>query len=602
MPDPQVLISFNGVVQSFSATMTMVLGTFPSICVLETAPEDAAVVPQFNNIQTTGDLQLADGFSKVLWKNAKVTAICFDSQSRVWRISIADRRWKWDGLGKIQGQYNQRDGDGKIKNEMAPQDLAKLCFAELNETNYDISQMPNSQRIPIDWDYTSPANALQELCDAVGAVVVLGLDDTIRICESGVGQNLPYGPNVRAQSYTKEVPTMPSALVVVGAPIRYQFDIPLVAVGWDTDNTIKLLDDLGYGPNGGWPAFDFGWLNNITDRNLRDRAQASIMKWYLADMKKLKSVPGYGPIKDLSQLIPIASEQCITQTENAIGQPLVRQRPAIVYGCFYDELRSVGNNNNVPKLRPLDREETKLGALMVCTDGFSIVEDLLLVQFSEPIYKYVKNKTPDGWDIQPADLMLRTTVGVRDAKTHAWQRYERSRSEFNNTPLVTQPRYSVRDDIQRRIVANYQIRAFGQGSEADFANFSLDDNKADCDKQADFYLNDLENKYFKPDPATVTYNGLLAINLDGAIQRVEINVNGQDVTTKVSRNLTLVAPDMTADDMLQFFRRGAADQVDNRRDILKRAKVAPRKAPEFGLKVGGGGNVQAVGGGSGKLH
>ncbi len=147
--------------------------------------------------------------------------------------------------------------------ERTPQELAELYLNAMGEVDYDISELPDDTRPPVDHDYDNPAEALAALCESLGCRIVLQLDNTVKLVRSGAGAGLP-AEFLLEDSLTIDLPEKPDKIAVVCGPSLYQVDFPLEAVGLDRDttsggdptDTIKPIDELSYKPSGGWGQID----------------------------------------------------------------------------------------------------------------------------------------------------------------------------------------------------------------------------------------------------------------------------------------------------------------------------------------------------------
>ena len=589
MSDTFALASFPGINQILSASMTLTQGITPSVCTIEMAPQDGFAgaangnVQPSGNVQPNGPLVLFDGATTIRFEDCRVESITFDAGSgdQRWRVSIVDRRWKWTGLGKVSGSFNERDGDNKLLKltEWSPKQLAQYCLDALLEIDYDLSRIPNDLRPALNWDYKPPAAALGELCDIIGAVVVLRLDNTVAVVPCGAGADLPLSLDLQSGSQVADFPAIPSKIAVVGAVTRYQADFPLLAVGWERDNSIAPLEQLSYKPKDGWERVDLGQWNMLGDPAQKNRAEQSVFRWYQLDPARIPLIPGFGKIDELRQILPLNTEQAATVQEDGLGKQITRNKPALVYGVFWLEKNPPQGPEQagvrlVPVVDGAPGQEK-----FVYHNSFTINAELGVVQFGERVLKRLKDR--NGFLNKPADLILRVAVGVRDARTRAWTRYERLRAE--QVRWLTPTRYVVRDDIQRRVVPVYAAPAGGAAANGLWKIDKLNDNQADCAAQADYYLAAAEQEYNRPAPATATYAGLKAIQLDGALQQITWEIGSSGCTTRVSRNMTVVTADTMPYAQRRFFERAAAGQADAARDKVKHAKEAPRQRPPHAL-------------------
>lgn len=227
-----------------------------------------------------GDLVWGDGLRVVRLRDCKVDALSpvRDSTGLSWTLTIFDRRWRWRtpqaSFGKVSGRYNLPDDHGKMVpwTLRKPVELARLCLKAMGESRYEIDlpdglgqltgnqyqdflrlgqNFPQSKANPtVQWDYTPPAEALARLCDIFGRrVVYQPVSDKVLIAKLGEGKSLPTGP-YESIGATIDAPEKPSRIGVAGSPIRFQFRLPMEAVGEEWNRAIVPIDDLTYRPDG----------------------------------------------------------------------------------------------------------------------------------------------------------------------------------------------------------------------------------------------------------------------------------------------------------------------------------------------------------------
>src|SRR5262249_2380883 len=149
------------------------------------------IAPQQDFTGLDGALEIAyDGIPNLVFPNCRLLHHTFDytPEGLIWRLSIADRRWKWK-YGSITGSYNLDWPDGSLNKltELDAKGLASLCFDAMGESQYDVSALPGKVRPEVHWDHTNPAQALADLGDNLGCRVVLGLDNIPRVLPTGIG-------------------------------------------------------------------------------------------------------------------------------------------------------------------------------------------------------------------------------------------------------------------------------------------------------------------------------------------------------------------------------------------------------------------------------
>lgn len=201
---PQGLASFPGVQQVVSWMVNLHHGVRPSVFRLVTAPQDGFV-------GAGGTFSINYDSTTISFSNCKIDQATYEvsPQGQTWTLSIFDRRWRWSGLGTISGSYNRKNDDGSLTTDailQTPQQLMSLVLNALNESDYDVSDVPNTTNPSVEWDGARPDAVLSYLCDQLGCRVVLQLDDTIKICLVGNGADLPIDDTVISNSLTIDPP------------------------------------------------------------------------------------------------------------------------------------------------------------------------------------------------------------------------------------------------------------------------------------------------------------------------------------------------------------------------------------------------------------
>lgn len=541
----QGLAYFPGINQLVEASISFTHGISPSVAVV-------TIAPQLNFAAEGGTLTFSFGSRTVNFPGCKVDASSFErnSQGEIWRLSILDRRWRWNprwGGGSISGSYNLRHEDGTLKtggiyanNEQTPQQLATLCLVALGETGFDVSALPNDSRPTVEWDFENPAEALADLVEPLGCRIVLDLDNRVKLHRAGIGGQLPQA-DILENSLTINPPERPDTLAVVCGANLYQADFELEAVGQDTDGQIKPVDELSYRPSssaGGWskadlPYFSILGSSGATTRNyIAELAKKSVWKWYR--IKTPLELPGFGTVDSLDQLLPILDVQLETVEENG----LKRQKPAEVFGVFFENLNQTRTNSTDALSPNLDTTAngqggTKANALY--RKPYSIDADRGMVIFDDHVFKNTAtgagSSAPSSLTLGNAELRLRTTCTVRDKTTRAIARYVRSRATGGQ--FGTAARYLKHDEIVLTHLPDYGSSYTGTPS--------ITRNTDEVDREADYYLDAAMQEYQTTLPQSIKYAGLQPIPLDGAIQQVVFAVGSSGTTTTAVRNTELHA-------------------------------------------------------------
>jgi hypothetical protein len=153
---------------------------------------------------------------------------------------------------------------------------------------------------------------------------------------------------------------------------------------------------------------------------------------------------------------------------------------------------------------------------------------------SVPLRRYAEGE--DGEASLPAKLWLTCAAMIRDADTWQPTRYAKQKP----VPGVTLPEgereskfvLPIRqDDIQQIVSTSYSIdQTTGEGSV-----LGTSDNVDDCDTRADYYIESKLKEFETPNALTLTYQLLVPIDMDGAINQVSYRISKSGADTKVSR-------------------------------------------------------------------
>jgi hypothetical protein len=566
--------TFTGILQVLSCEFTLSHGTQPSVCTLEIIPQSP------DSIEPVGDLGFFydSNTPLLLFEQCRIdqASYRYDDHGFVNQLSIQDRRWKWQ-FGGISGHYNLRiptlvppdakpelqaalldaqallpvPGQGTDPGGINPltlmsaRDLAELCLDEMQEENWDASQLPDDIYPQIDWERTNPARALEDLLYSLNYTLVLRLDGSLLIAKTGVGDDLTSDLPVLSVGETVTPPLKPSAVTVVFAPSRYNVHLLLEAVGKDTCGAYVPINELSYRPQTNWgyqhpPFFSGvdGWDNaelftlfapvevqiaTAGQINPKALAQETVFRTYRVKMEDVDGsgkpplIPGWfggdadanreegSRIRYLWQILPLLDEQVAGFVDQVDHK--WHAWPPWIWGEFYDGNAYLKNQTN---------------GLM--TYGFRFVPEQGLVVFDDYVFRYVGDAP--NQTIAPAILTLRVAVTVRDEETRGVDRY--SKTVFLPEPdFGTADRIIMKEDhclsVMPDYVANSQVE-------------SVDDNSDDLDQEADYYLNAFQLEMQPKDAKDVTYVGIWPVDLDGAIRQVTFMVGPRGHLTRASLN------------------------------------------------------------------
>lgn len=534
----QGIAFFPGVFRVIGASIDDVHGISPSAALLR-------IVPQPDLIALTGDLEFRLGERRRVWRDARVDSNRLErtQQGHIWQLTVLDRRWKWT-LGAISGHWNTRLPDGSVdpETEKTPKELAKLLLEAAGESGFDIDDLPNDARPSVFWESDVAMEQLANLVDQLGVRIILGLDDKVHLRVAGVGAELPQAPSdpIIQNSATLDLPERPDKLVIVCGHTLVQAHFQLEAIGEERDGRDVLVDDLTYKPTAGWEQSVLAAFQDIPNdagateeerTRTRALAQRSVYRRFrimLPDVPKLRSVSGEDvETTSIEQLLPLENKQVDTRSRFDVNQRvIVEPQPPVVYGKWWEQRnnRSANTVETVFQLGP-----TILPGRGTLFDGFSLDPTTGIVTFPQPIYA---NATPDGDELTVEDPTLRLVVAfkVRRLKADGAYPVRHSISRvvdatgtkealFKRPELIETQTIRYRDSIRALITEKVDL------------------NQPEIDNAAAAYLDTIEASFQTKTPQTIVYDGLVPIELDGAIQHVTYIVGiAGGASTVVSRD------------------------------------------------------------------
>lgn len=561
---PQGLCTFDGIKAVMSASFTLTHGTQPNVCQIQ-------IPPQPQGLKETGTLKFTYGKTEVAFEGCKVDSVqaSRDGQGRVvWTINVLDPRWKWRIGGHVSGYYNVRRGSGIVRETLkTPQELATLCLEAMDVERFDVKNLTNDVYPEIEWDFTLAADALDDICNSLGFRVVPKRNKLIALEKVGEGKPLPEGGAMTNEAAI-DPPERPDELIFVTGRCRYQVDLPLEMVMEDLDGVIKPFKECSYGPeradNGELRKAGIDWnfyelmANSIAPERARELAKRWAFRAYRVKLDKAKPLRFYLPsgksipVTSLKQILPLedhqleigkddldAEEAAAVAAKAAAAGPAFRDEPgelrrkaAVVWGTFW--VSSDGGYNSYEELKKPSSDDLVKYPDFVYPKDWHLDRERGIVIFGEPVVarELTGNKikvdaeghTMPEFIFSPAILFLRTTISLRDPDTRAWFRYTVSRKS-KQKKFGTKPQVILHDDVE----------AWAYHDPSRKGKFTS--NIKEIDDAAQHYLDEKEKEFKPRDSQTVSYAGLLAIDLDGATQQVTWSIDDSGyATTTASRN------------------------------------------------------------------
>ncbi len=525
----QGLIEFPGITRIQSGSFNYTRGVSPSRATLTIAPQgglDAEVGTLIISFAGLGGA--SEG---IHFRDCRIDENSYrrNRQGAIWQLSILDRRWKWTrrgGGGFISGRYNRRKPDGTLvaSSEKKPQELATLLLDKMDEKDYDVADLPDDPRPLVDWDYDLPAEALAELCDLLGYSVILDYDNKVKIRQNGVGSVLPDG-GVMEHSLTITLPAAPEHLRIVTAPIKFQGDFLLDAVGQDVDGSVQKINDLSYKPEGGWghsdPPYETDVLTNH-GKQAQGLAQRTVFRWYRIDAPFV--VPFFGTVNTLDQVLPLLPHQVQTKLDNGVE----KRWPPLVYGKWFEAL-DAKFGNTVLGTTPYDERETDDPDPQLYPYAYTIDVTRGIVKFSQAVFS---NLMPSKKEVNRVEAIMRLRIAVNVRWRDDWSQ---ARATFQ---------WPVEDGLERTLDRVYLHEEFGieywPRYTADFTQAVEHSNFETVKVEARHYFDAAVREYKIEVPITAKYAGIWKIPLDGAIQHVQFSVGLKGATTRASHSTEMV--------------------------------------------------------------
>lgn len=457
-----------------------------------------------------GDLMfLQDGVPIMTFKDCAVdqstTTPPITKRGYRMRRTIVDRRWKWKYC-LISGRYNARYPDGVLRDdtEVTYKELLEIVLKALGETSYDIDlPEPDLEAPSVDWYRQRADLQLAWLCDRIGCLVVLGLDNRILIVPNGKGPIYPAN-GLELEPFIDTTPSsQPKEVVATFAPTRFQMKVHLEAVGLDTDGSVQPIADLSYSPDD-WTTEIPGIFGGVADDEDRQRARDTVYRWY-----RVKEFAGGSldlpveeyTISEIDDILPLLPG-LVVATENYYPQ-----RP-ILEGYFFNS-----------DLKGINEEEA----------GYARWDDAFVIDYQHGIVKLpypVVYLEEDGSQTE-ADLYLTCAFQAREEPTAGFWEHEYA---YELQPGATAGYGCVQveqPDMFRYVVQEY--------NEADPSTVS--DNIADMDAHGEKLAKSYARHWLAVPQMSMQWNGIVVYPVGGNVHQMRWTVGGGPAMTWGGKNL-----------------------------------------------------------------
>ncbi len=542
MAVPQGFITWPRMRGFLYGSFALAHGVQPSIATLTCIHQDEPYAE-------VGDLGLHYGAKSFTFRDChlkNLTQTVDDQGRQIDRLTIEDHRWRWRGLGRISGYYNQVSTGSAIRpvTRKGLRQLLGLVLAQLRETNIDISRVENSPtRAPeVNWDYDDPIIALAQLIEFGRLRVCLRPDGGVSVFPKGTGQRITVNENAILAARPIESPDRPSDIIVAFGRTEYETSLPLEAVALNRRLEWVPIDQVEYVPaivGGGGGAFGLkrSWertsgdsFDFIKDPFDRDLAEKSV--WRAYRIKTPFDVPNLREIKGLHEILPIGTMRVKTRRVNNLD---VRM-PAEVDGIFDGGFESP---------EPKKKDELPVGKNFLgfrYARNFTILEDEGVVLFDEPMRQVIKEAKkqvnvpvpaagekprPEVFPrtrYEPAQLFLTTSFNVREKDKNSkelrgWIRHEERFPIGSTLGGGGRPVYIV-DDHWRRAVVHIDL-----GKKAE------QDNEKELRDKAKSLVDSEKERLTFNEGRMVLYTGWFPIYPDGLVAQTTWMLDSQGKAT-----------------------------------------------------------------------
>lgn len=486
--------------------MLLTHGIAPSVCVAYAVAEPTDAM--------YGDLAFTDGDMPILtFKDCAIDQYTLTPpavrRGFRYRVLILDRRWKWKHC-LISGRYNVRLADGTIKADTKKtyKEVLEILLKALGETSYDIRLTEEGLEPPeVNWSSQRADLQLAYLCDRVGCLIVLRLDNTIKIVPYGEGPTYP----TTGFELNPVIDTNPSALPKYVAatlgPTKFQMKIKLEAVGVDRDGSIRPIDELTYKPDAGWKYEIPGVFANVPDGEERQLARDTVYRWYriqaFADGTKELPDSDY-TIENITDILPLLPQLADVSDDTA-------DTPFLDGYFFNSDLKGIN-------------EET--GEFSRFDEEFELDTERGIVKLPYAVFKVIAAGDAVGHQ-DPAELYLTAAFYARKNPVSALWFYEYSH-EINKRSTNGYGTAQVEQlDMFRCLIQEYIEKT----------RTTLRDNKTNVEEQARMLAESHAKIYTALPTMSMQWNGLYKIDIDGNVPMLRWLVGGKAATTWGGKNL-----------------------------------------------------------------
>lgn len=246
-------------------------------------------------------------------------------------------------------------------------------------------------------------------------------------------------------------------------------------------------------------------------------------------------VPGFGPIINRRQLIPlnVKVEQVIPSPR--IGAPFVKNQQELAGAGLLPEYYNGYARNQVARI--YGQYAKHIGSVLwntradLNTDPMSLVKVEFqldpfnqVIIFSEPVYRQ-NDQGAEGVYVDP-ELIIECAVMVRDPNTWSERRPEYIRPLIGG---IAPPECIIREDVIANFIGVYD-------DENRLIRVTRPPEDADAPLRAEEYCRGMAAKYQTTAAQVQTWNGIVPVDPDGVVQQVSWSIGPAGIYTTAGTN------------------------------------------------------------------
>lgn len=483
-----------------------------------------AVISDINVVPLAADIAFGDNTNKIILRDCRLAGSVVSQTSSAINAQVRyrDRRWRWKQSGTITETFNRRDSEGTLIDNIGiraanANEIVNRLLNEMGETNFDVSEVSGDLFPQFEWYEERLDKALLDITDRLSLRICLFNDNKIKIKKALASGLIPQEllGTEKTKTFAQDILDKPDRIRVAGRRERIQVDIQLVAVGEDSDGTIKELSDLTY-------------AQGITvGKSTKEQLESAAKLEADLDIKETlrKAAAAWARSGFLYYQLPdpvvityrrVGTDGLVPGDDTETLE-IPRDEAAFRWLPEINEFQT-GDDGVAKRLAPfvkgihltLDRE-SEFGAINPTDEedrvkiNFSIDHNLGILKFSKPVWVLDGNNAMIG-----ADLLL---VGAFEGVATIFERVLDFTNESDRIAVTRQVRVIYRDDL----VWEY-LDDPGTSETVITPSPTITANRA----KAKAYIDEIEEEYVTDDDArTRAYPGILdSVQPDGKIDQV----------------------------------------------------------------------------------